>query len=103
MKLLIAVFLFLFFVLVKSGLGDETEALRNSLKTLCSYNTEGAFNDCCLASQNGASVTLENTGCFLSSIHVDNFDFITELFALFFPPPFSHYFSLFFYFPQIFS
>ena len=83
MKWLLVTFLFLCFVLLKSDAVDQVDALRSTLKTLCDYNKNGAFGNCCLASNNGESVTLDNPGCFLSEVDVDVDGTIDWLFVLF--------------------
>ena len=52
---------------------DDTSALRNTLSLLCSSNNNaGDFSSCCSASLNGASVTLDDGGCFSSYFETDD-------------------------------
>ena len=52
---------------------DDTSALRNTLFLLCSSNNnEGEFSSCCSASLNGASVILNDKGCFSSYFVTDS-------------------------------
>ena len=51
--------------------GDDTQALRNTISSLCSLNKVGQFASCCGSHNNGASITLENTparSCFLNNL-----------------------------------
>ena len=55
---------------VVSVLGDDTQALRDTLSSLCSLNKEGQFGSCC-ESNDISSVTLassETWNCFISSL-----------------------------------
>ena len=55
---------------VVSVLGDDTQALRDTLSSLCSLNKEGQFGSCC-ASYDISSVTLAYSSvrnCFVSSL-----------------------------------
>ncbi len=52
---------------------DDTSALRNTLSLLCSSNNNaGEFSSCCSVSLNGASVTLNDEGCFSSYFVADD-------------------------------
>ena len=49
-------------------LGDDTQALRDTLSSLCSLNKEGWFGSCCV-NYDISSVTLASVpGCFISSL-----------------------------------
>jgi len=51
--------------------GDDTQALQNTLSSLCQLNKEGKFASCCSSYSNGTSVTLEPSDardCFISSL-----------------------------------
>ena len=63
---------------------DDTDALRHTLSLLCSANkNSGAFSSCCAASLNGASVTLEDGGCFELFFQADQTkSSLIELFVL---------------------
>ena len=78
-------FLPLIFLLLLSPLlvvCDDTQALRNAVKCLCEENTYGVFGSCCSLFSNGASLTLENTQFFVSSLGLDpSNQYITELFV----------------------
>ena len=55
---------------VVSVLGDDTQALRDTLSSLCSLNQEGQFGSCC-RSYDISSVTLAPSparNCFISSL-----------------------------------
>ena len=87
--------------------GDDTQALRDTISSLCSLNRVGWFASCCKSYNNGASITLEystvrscfisglgsTTGSVLSSLFVICFIFV--LFLLFDD---CHCFSSFFFF-----
>ena len=48
--------------------GDDTQALRNTISSLCSLNKVGQFALCCGSYNNGASITLEDStarNCFI--------------------------------------
>ena len=51
--------------------GDDTQALRDTVSSLCSLNKVGEFASCCGIYDNGASITLEDTparSCFIASL-----------------------------------
>ena len=78
-------FLFLLFLLFTSPFVtcDDTQALRNAVKCLCEGNTEGEFGSCCAAHSNGASITLGNTQCFISSMILDSSNqFVEQMFVI---------------------
>ena len=92
--------------------GDDTQALRDTISSLCSLNKVGQFASCCGSYDNGASITLENspararfiaglgstTGSVLTSLFVICFIFV--LFLLFDD---CHCFSSFFIFRDFYS
>ena len=52
-------------------LGDDTQALRDTLSSLCSLNKEGQFGSCC-ESYDISSVTFDSSparDCFISSLY----------------------------------
>ena len=60
----------LMLAVVVNVLGDDTQALRDTLSSLCSLNKEGKFASCC-ESYDISSVTLASSAarnCFLSSL-----------------------------------
>ena len=60
----------LMLAVVVSVLGDDTQALRDTLSSLCSLNKEGQFGSCC-ASYDISSVTLDYSAarnCFIYSL-----------------------------------
>ena len=51
--------------------GDDTQALRDTISSLCSLNSVGQFASCCASYDNGASLTLASStarACFISSL-----------------------------------
>ena len=65
---------------VVSVLGGDTQALRNTLSSLCSLNKEGKFGSCC-ESYDISSVTLDSAeDCFIYSIYSKSGS-ITRLFV----------------------
>ena len=74
----------LMLAVVVSVLGDDTQALRDTLSSLCSLNKEGQFGSCC-KKYDISSVTLYYStarNCFISSIYSTYEGSITWLFAL---------------------
>ena len=48
--------------------GDDTQALRDTVSSLCSLNKVGQFASCCKSYYNGASITLVDSttwSCFI--------------------------------------
>ena len=48
--------------------GDDTQALRDTISSLCSLNKVGEFASCCVSYNNGASITLASSparSCFI--------------------------------------
>jgi len=51
--------------------GDDTQALRDTISSLCSLNKVGQFASCCGSYDNGATITLEDSAarsCFISDL-----------------------------------
>ena len=51
--------------------GDDTQALRDTISSLCSLNKVGQFASCCGSYDNGASITLESSparNCFFANL-----------------------------------
>ena len=68
---------------VVSVLGDDTQALRDTLSSLCSLNKEGEFGSCC-GSYDISSVTLDSSparNCFISSLYSTSGSILTSLFV----------------------
>ena len=68
---------------VVSVLGDDTQAFRDTLSSLCSLNKEGQFGSCC-ESYDISSVTLASSAarnCFISYLSSTSGSIITNLFA----------------------
>ena len=50
---------------------DVTDALRETIGSLCAVNTEGIFASCCVASNNGQTITEDNVkDCFFSDFGI---------------------------------
>ena len=87
--------------------GDDTQALRDTISSLCSLNRVGQFASCCVSYDNGASLTLEFgpvRNCFIPYLestaesdltYLFVICFIFVLFLLFYD---CHSFSSFFHF-----
>ena len=64
------IMMMLMLAVVMSVLGDDTQALRDTLSSLCSLNKKGQFCSCC-GSYDISSVTLDSSGvrdCFITSL-----------------------------------
>jgi len=62
-------FVFVLFSVFSVCFSDDTDALRNTISSLCAVNSVGAYASCCKASLNGQSLTMSNArGCFLFSL-----------------------------------
>ena len=64
-------------------LGDDTQALRDTLSSLCSLNKKGKFGSCC-GSYYISSVTLASSparDCFIYDLDFDDEESITVLFV----------------------
>ena len=67
--------------------GDDTQALRHTISSLCSLNSVGQFASCCVNYDNGASLTLESSTartCFISGLKSTTGSDLTSLFAVYF-------------------
>ena len=67
-----------------SVLGDDTQAFRDTLSSLCSLNKEGNFGACC-RSYDISSVTLASSparNCFIDGLGSTSGSVITSLFVL---------------------
>ena len=85
--------------------GDDTQALRNTVSSLCSLKKVGQFASCCGSYVNGASITLEDSparSCFIYSLTSTTGSVLTSLFVIFFIfvlfLPFDDYYCVFLYF-----
>ena len=65
--------------------GDDTQALRDTISSLCSLNSVGEFASCCVSYDNGASLTLASStvrACFISSLASTTGSVLTYLFVI---------------------
>ena len=65
--------------------GDDTQALRDTISSLCSLNSDGQFASCCRSYDNGASLTLASStarACFISSLTSTPGSVLTSLFVI---------------------
>ena len=65
--------------------GDDTQALRDTISSLCSLNSVGQFASCCVSYDNGASLTLEDStarSCFISGLTSTTGSVLTSLFVI---------------------
>ena len=65
--------------------GDDTQALRDTISSLCSLNSVGKFASCCVSYDNGANITLEysaDTTCFIASLGSTTGSVLTSLFVI---------------------
>ena len=65
--------------------GDDTQALRDTISSLCSLNSVGEFASCCVSYDNGASLTLASStarGCFISGLTLTSGSVLTSLFVI---------------------
>ena len=70
-------------MILVSVLGDDTQALQDTLSNLCSLNHEGYFGSCC-ENYDISSVTLDSSearNCFISSLDSTSGSIITYLFV----------------------
>ena len=64
--------------------GDDTQALRDTISSLCSLNKVGQFASCCGSYDNGASITLEDSparSCFIYYLESTTGSVLTSLFV----------------------
>ena len=92
--------------------GDDTQALRVTISSLCSLNKVGQFASCCGSYDNGATITLEDSPvrtCFIYSLASTTGSVLTGLFVicfifvLFLLFDDCHCFSSFFIFRSFYS
>ena len=65
--------------------GDDTQALRDTISSLCSLNKVGQFASCCGSYDNGASITLKDStarSCFISNLKSTTGSVVTYLFVI---------------------
>ena len=65
--------------------GDDTQALRDTISSLCSLNSVGKFASCCVSYDNGASLTLASSAartCFISGLGSTTEYVLTSLFVI---------------------
>ena len=65
--------------------GDDTQALRDTISSLCSLNSVGQFASCCVSYDNGASLTLASSPartCFIFSLTSTTGSVLTSLFVI---------------------
>ena len=65
--------------------GDDTQALRDTISSLCSLNSVGEFASCCVSYDNGASLTLEYSAarrCFIYDLASTTGSVLTSLFVI---------------------
>ena len=65
--------------------GDDTQALRDTISSLCSLNSVGDFASCCASYDNGASLTLASSSaktCFISGLTSTTGSVLTYLFVI---------------------
>ena len=65
--------------------GDDTQALRDTISSLCSLNSVGQFASCCVNYDNGASLTLDDSAaraCFIDDSSTSSGSVLTELFVI---------------------
>ena len=88
--------------------GDDTQALRDTISSLCSLNSVGLFASCCVSYDNGASLTLAYSPareCFIYSLAsetgpLSSLFVIWFIFVLFLLFDDFHSFSSFFLFQE---
>ena len=65
--------------------GDDTQALRDTISSLCSLNSVGQFASCCVWYDNGASLTLASStarDCFIYNLTSKTKSVLTGLFVI---------------------
>ena len=65
--------------------GDDTQALRDTISSLCSLNKVGRFASCCGSYENGATITLKYSSvreCFISGLESSSGSVLTSLFVI---------------------
>ena len=72
-------------VLMMTVEGDDTQALRDTISSLCSLNSVGQFSMCCVSYDNGASLTLASSTVssgFIASLKSTTGSVLTSLFVI---------------------
>ena len=67
--------------------GDDTQAFRDTISSLCSLNSVGQFASCCASYNNGASLILDYSpamSCFVYSFTPETGSVLTSLFVILF-------------------
>ena len=65
--------------------GDDTQALRDTISSLCSLNSVDQFASCCVSYDNGASLTLASSTareCFITGLGSTTGSVLTSLFVI---------------------
>ena len=65
--------------------GDDTQALRDTISSLCSLNKVGRFASCCGSYDNGATITLASNptrSCFIYGLGSTTGSIVTSLFVI---------------------
>ena len=65
--------------------GNDTQALRDTISSLCSLNSVGQFASCCVSYDNGASLTLASSAarkCFIDGLGSTTGSVLTYLFVI---------------------
>ena len=65
--------------------GDDTQALRDTISSLCSLNKVGQFASCCVSYDNGATITLEDSparDCFIYDLKSTTGSVLNSLFVI---------------------
>ena len=65
--------------------GDDTQALRHTISSLCSLNSVGWFASCCASHNNCTSITLASStarNCFISVLSSTTGSVLTSLFVI---------------------
>ena len=59
--MIVEVILLVVTAILGDAIQDDTQALRNTIASLCALNSVGSLASCCASYDNGASVTLEKS------------------------------------------
>ena len=65
--------------------GDDTQALRDTISSLCSLNKVGKFASCCRSYDNGATITLKSSparSCFIFALSSTTGSVLNSLFVI---------------------
>ena len=82
-RVISSLFIVLLMMIVVSG--DDTQALRDTISSLCSLNKVGYFAKCCANYSSGASITLEDSparSCFIAGLTSTTGSVLTSLFVI---------------------